>query len=70
MLETSSTLSHGQFLLSIQLIILNYPFILSYQYSTTVSLETYPLLFINADRKWFEHRSVTASCGTKGEGGS
>ena len=33
----------GQFRLSTQLIILNYPIILSHRRSTTVSLETYPL---------------------------
>ena len=33
----------GQFMLSTQLIILNYPVILSHRRSTTVSLETYPL---------------------------
>ena len=32
-------------MLSTQLIILNYPFILSHQCSTTVSLETYSLYF-------------------------
>ena len=39
------TLYSGQFILPTQLIILNYPAILSHWCSTTVSLETYPLLF-------------------------
>ena len=37
------TLYGGQFMLSTQLIILNYPVVLSHKHSTTVSLETYPL---------------------------
>ena len=37
------TLYGGQFMPSTQLIILNYPIILSHWLSTTVSLETYPL---------------------------
>ena len=37
-------------MLSTQLIILNYPVILSHQRSTTVSLETYP--FIKIDMTW------------------
>ena len=36
------TLYGGQFTISTQLIILNYPVILSHRRSTTVSLETYP----------------------------
>ena len=38
------TLYSGQFTLSTQLIILNYPVILSYRRSTTVSLETYSFM--------------------------
>ena len=37
------TLYSGQFMLSTQLIILNYPVILSHWCNTTVSLETFPL---------------------------
>ena len=45
-LETSALeLLHGQFMLSTQLMILNYPIILSHWHSTTVSLETYPLYY-------------------------
>ena len=42
----------GQFTWSTQLIILNYPVILSYRRSTTVSLETYPLGTQNTGTAW------------------
>ena len=41
------TLYSGQFASSTQLIVPNYPIKLSHQYSTTVSLETYPLYSFN-----------------------
>ena len=40
-----ATLYNGQFTLSTQLIVLNYPVILSHRRGITVSLEAYPLLF-------------------------
>ena len=40
-----ATLYNGQFTLSTQLIVLNFPVILSHRRRITVSLETYPLLF-------------------------
>ena len=40
-----ATLYDGQFTLSTQLIVLNYPIILSHRRGITVSLEAYPLLF-------------------------
>ena len=40
-----ATLYDGQFMLSTQLIVLNYPIILSHRRGNTVSLEAYPLLF-------------------------
>ena len=40
------TLYGGQFTLSTQLIILNYPVIISHWRSITVSLETYPIIHL------------------------
>ena len=40
-----ATLYNGQYTLSTQLIVLNYPVILSHRRGITVSLEAYPLLF-------------------------
>ena len=48
------TLYGGQFTFSTQLIILNYPDILSHRRSTTISLETYPPLFL------FSHPALSA----------
>ena len=49
------TLNGGQFRLSTQLILLNYPVILSHRCNTTVSLETYPLYpFYNMRFNWKE----------------
>ena len=49
------TLYSGQFTLSTQLIILNYPVILSYRRSTTVSLETYSLYAAAMKKPDFPH---------------
>ena len=49
------TLYSGQFTLPTQLIILNYPVILSYRRSTTVSLETYSLYAAAMKRPDFPH---------------
>ena len=49
------TLYSGQFTLSTQLIIQNYPVILSYRRSTTVSLETYSLYAADMKRPDFPH---------------
>ena len=57
------TLYVGQFTLSTQLIILNYPVILFHRHSTTVSFETYPLRPINSQfyLPTLEKRSSTFS---------
>ena len=57
------TLHGGQFTLSTQLIILNYPVIFSFQRSTTVSSETYPFyLFIFCVRPFLQSNLFLVIC--------
>ena len=52
----------GQFASSTQLIVLDYPVILFHQCCSTVSLETYPPLFIEKNSRLLLNEVIALSC--------